>query len=470
MPDSLAHAPATPARRLTAWALVAAIFALGQAIEIAGGRFSILALIWASVGLAICIAVVAGFAERSRTEPSERALLAFGAAVLSVQILQLWNGDPTGPIAASFDWSWFQCGLLFGGVAGLAGLYAPSALRKGLILLLLALHLALGVWTVRARPEPDIDVFVFQQEASRALAAGENPYRLAMPDRYDANESAKFYAPGWAEGGRLRFGFPYPPLSLLLAFPGFLFGGDHRLAQVVATTLAGAAIAFLARGRMGALAAALFLFTPRGFYVLELGWTEPFPVLLFALFLWAAARAPRGRPWLLGAQFAVKQYLIVIAPLLPLLAPWSLPARRLPRLALQALGVTAAIAAPFVLWDPQAFYTSVVAVHLAQPYRPDSLTFLALLPEATARALSILPLLAAFGAIGLALRRGARTPTGFSAAAGLTLLAFFSCSKQAHANYYYLVIGVLAVALAAIDTPAIDSQETADQNLPVRST
>ena len=461
--------PAVGARRLAAWALVAAIFSLGQALENGGGRFSIFALFWVTAGLLALGAVVAGLPERSRSAPSGRALLLFGAAVFAVQILEQWNGDPTGPIAASFDWSWFQCGLLAAGAAGIAGFYVRPSLRPVLILFLLALHLALGIWTVRSRPEPQIDVFAFQQEASRALGAGENPYRVAMPNIYDAEEAARLYAPGWTDGGRLRFGFPYPPLSLLLAFPGYLLG-DHRLAQAVAATLAGAAIAFLARGRMGPLAAALFLFTPRGFYVLEMGWTEPFAVLLFALFLQAAVRAPRGRPWLLGALLSAKQYLVVLAPLLPLLAPWGLPARRLPRLALQALGVAATIALPFVLWDPRAFYTSVVAVHLAQPYRPDSLTYLALLPDEAARALSFLPLLAACGAIVLALRRGPRTPSGFAAAAGLTLLAFFSCSKQAHANYYYLAIGVLAAALAAADLPAIDSGEGADQNLPVGST
>ncbi|MEP7009951.1 MAG: hypothetical protein ABJC13_06485 [Acidobacteriota bacterium] len=464
--------PASPTRRISAWALVAAIFALGQGVEVGGARFSVLGLAWVGVGLAICVALVGGIAglgRTNRTAPSERALFAFGAAVFAIQILQMFNGDPAGPIGDSFDWSWFGCGLLLAGVVGFAGLHAPAGWRKGLVFLLLALHLALGIWTVRSQPQPKIDVFVFQQEGSRALAGGENPYRLAMPDIYDEEESAKLYAPGWWQGDRLRFGFPYPPLSLLLAFPGYLFGGDPRLAQVVATTLAGALIAFLAPGRMGTLAAALFLFTPRGFYVLEQGWTEPFPVLLFAAFLWAAVRAPRGRPWLLGALFAVKQYLIVLAPLLQLLAPWSLPARRLPRLALQALGIALAITAPFVLWDPRAFYTSVVAVHLAQPYRPDSLTFLALLPDAVARKLAFLPPLAAIGAIGLALRRGARTPPGFSVACALTLLAFFSCSKQAHANYYHLAIGMLSVALAAIDAP-IDTPETADQNLPVRST
>jgi hypothetical protein len=141
------------------------------------------------------------------------------------------------------------------------------------------------------------------------------------------------------------------------------------------------------------------------------------------------------------------------------------PKKSLARLVLQALAVAFAITAPFVLWDPAAFYTSVIAVHLAQPYRPDSLTFLALLPDSTATSLAILSPLAALGALGLALARGPRTPSGFAAAAALVLFAFFAFGKQAHANYFYLVTGMLCAALAAIDTP-----RAADQNLPVRST
>lgn len=454
-------APTATARRLSAFALVAAIFALGQAIEVGGARFSIQGLTWVGVALAICLAIVAGLTDRSRTEPSERALFAFGAAVFSVQILQLFNSDPSVSIDPTFDWTWFQVGILFAGGAGLAGLFASPAWRNRLSVLLLALHLVLGVWIVRSQRNPAIDVFVFQEVASRALVVGGDPYRLSMPDIYTAEDSAKLYAPGWSVGGRLRFGFPYPPLSLLLALPGSLLG-DHRFAQLMAITIAAAAIAFLRPSRLGTLAMALFLFHPRGFYVLEQAWTEPFVIMLFATFLFAAVRAPRGAPWLLGLLLAVKQYLILILPLLPLLAPWCVPKKNLPRLALQALAVAVAITAPFVLWDPGAFYTSVVAVHLAQPYRPDSLTFLALLPDSTAAALAILSPLAALGALGLALARGPRTPSGFAAAAALVLFAFFAFGKQAHANYFYLVTGMLCAALAAIDTP-----RAADQNLPV---
>lgn len=447
--------PSTTGQRASAWALLVAIFALGQAIEVSA-RFSRFGLIWLGVALVSCVLLSVGLPAKSRTGPSARALVVFGAAVFAVQILEQFNSDPSAPINLALDWSWIQCGVLLAGGLGLASFFAPPNRRKQLTIALLGLHLALGVWVVRSRPNPAIDVFVIQQEASRELAAGRNPYRFAMPDIYSAEESAKLYAPGWSVGGRLRFGLLYPPMSLLLAFPGFLLFDDHRFAQLVATTLAGGAIAFVRPSPFSALAAALFLFNPRGFFVLEQAWTEPLVMVLFAAFLWTAIRAPRGAPWLLGLLLATKQYLVLIVPALPLLVPWCLPKKELPRLALQALGVAAAVTLPFVLWDPGAFYNSVIAVHLAQPYRPDSLTYLALLPDSTALALALSPLAAlpALAALGLALARSPRTPAGFSTAAALTLIAFFSFSKQAHLNYYYLVTGILCAALALVAAPA----------------
>ncbi len=438
--------------RASAWALLVAIFAVGQAIEV-GGRSSHLGLIWLGVALASCALLNAGLPAKGRTAPSTRALVIFGAAVFGVQILELFNSDLSDPIGLAFDWSWIQCGVLLAGVLGLAGLFSPPAPRKVLTIALLGLHLALGAWVIRLQPNPAIDVFVIQQEASREFAAGRNPYRYSMPDIYTSEESAKLYPPGWSSDGRLRFGLLYPPMSLLLAFPGYLFAGDHRFAQLVATTLAGAAIAFVRPSRFSALAAALFLFNPRGLYILEQAWTEPLVMMLFAAFLWTAVRAPRGAPWLLGLVLATKQYLVLIVPALPLLVPWCVPKKELPRFALQALGVAAAVTLPFVLWDPGAFYNSVIALHLAQPYRPDSLTYLALLPDSIAEALakhSPLAALAALGALGLALARGPRTPSGFSTAAAFALLAYFSFNKQAHINYYYLATGILCAALALV--------------------
>ena len=47
---------------------------------------------------------------------------------------------------------------------------------------------------------------------------GANPYAITFPDIYRQN--GDFYGPGLSVGGRLQFGFPYFPLSLLLVDAG----------------------------------------------------------------------------------------------------------------------------------------------------------------------------------------------------------------------------------------------------------
>ena len=74
-------------------------------------------------------------------------------------------------------------------------------------------------------------------------------------------------------------------------------------------------------GRVGFAAAALFLLSPRGFYVLEHGWTEPFVVMLLAATVFCACRRPRWTPLMLGLLLFSKQYIFIALPAMLLLAP-----------------------------------------------------------------------------------------------------------------------------------------------------
>jgi hypothetical protein len=163
-------------------------------------------------------------------------------------------------------------------------------------LLVLAAHLLLGAWMIRSSPRPHIDVFIFQQGGAQALLHGDNPYAVRYPDIYrDTRQGDRpVYGPGLSGDGKLAFGFPYPPLSLLLSTAGYVALGDHRYAQLIAMTLAGALIAYSRPGRgvsrVALLAAAGLLFTPRVFFVLGRGWTEPFVVLGLAGVVFVARR------------------------------------------------------------------------------------------------------------------------------------------------------------------------------------
>src|SRR5262249_5442932 len=174
---------------------------------------------------------------------------------------------------------------------------------------------------------PQIDVFLFQRDSIAALLHGENPYAITFPDIY--RSSPFFYGPGLSVGGRLAFGFPYPPLSLFLAMPGQILAGDFRYSQLAAMTLSGGLMAYSRPSPVASAAGAVFLFTPRMFFVLEESWTEPFVVLLLALIVFLASRAPKLVPYAFGLFLAVKQYLVIVIPLLVLLLPRPVERREL---------------------------------------------------------------------------------------------------------------------------------------------
>jgi hypothetical protein len=259
-------------------------------------------------------------------------------------------------------------------------------------------------------------------------------------------------------GGLVFIGHPYPPLGLLLGLPGYLLGGDVRYSLLAALTLAGACLAWTGRGTLGIAAALLLLFTPRGLYVLECAWTEPHAVLCLAALALASARAPRLVPVALGLLLASKQYLALAAPGVLLLAG---PGRRWPVLR-RGLIVAAAVTAPFLLWDPVAFWRDVVALQFHERFRPDSLSLLSLVAHSGGPRLgSWLTLLAGGAALAAALWRAPRTPAGFAASLAFALLAFFLFGKKAFANYYFFAIACLCTALALTDpAPGAHGRDT----------
>src|SRR5262249_833902 len=259
----------------------------------------------------------------------------------------------------------------------------------------------------------------------------------------------RIYGPTVSVAGRLTIGFPYPPLSLLMSLPGHLFG-DYRYSHLLAMTGAAALMAHLRPTRLATFGATLFLFTPRTFYVLEEGWTEPLVVLLLAAVVFTAGRTPQILPVSLGRVISSKEYAFFALPLVPLILPQ--PFRWMTYLRVVALAalVAVAITLPFFLWHPSGFWRSVIIAQVLQPFRADALSYISWFarhgrepwPQSIA-------FIIAGGAIALSLWRVKRTPAGFAAATALTYALFFAFSKQAFCNYYYFVIGALCVAISA---------------------
>ncbi|HET6339579.1 MAG TPA: hypothetical protein VFG30_40490 [Polyangiales bacterium] len=407
-----------------AWTIAAV--ALGYAVQLGNGHLNAGAIPMLTIALGLTTAVVV--APRVRSVPDGEVFVVSGLLVgLGFQSWHLLSTLPAIYIANHSDAAvepFFQ-----GSVAALvlSGVLAGAHHAKTRVIAMsiaLGLHFALGVWLIHASPKPDIDTFVFQKEGVAALLSGNNPYRL--------------------------FGYPYPPLCLLFATLGSLLGGDFRYSQLFAMTLAGALIAALGAWRRSAtLAAMLLLFTPRGFFVLEQSWTEPYLVCLLAAVALSARRGLRATPWLTGLLLVVKQYMFVLMPLV-----WLLPrpaSARNWRTFLGTAAISGAIVTlPFLLFGPTPFLRSVVFLQFLQPFRPDALSFPALWLSQGAEPLPeyVLFVVAAC-AIALALWRSPRTTAGFCGAVALTYLCFFAFAKQAFCNYYYFVIGALCCAIAS---------------------
>lgn len=451
-------APATAEEREYArWlapVFVIAVVVIGRAMQIQNGSLHPVAMFWIAVALVLVIAatVVPRPRRFARFDGWAVPLLALGGLV--VQIGQLYAALPgtflrlpEGSLE-TFYWGLAALAVIGGSVAH-AGSRRAIALQIGAFVVV---HFALGIWMIQHTRAPHIDVHVFHRDAIAALRNGIDPYGITFRNIYLDDV---FYGQGLSVDGRLQFGFPYFPLSLLTAMPGQLLAGDHRYSQLVAMELAAILMAFARPAGFGPTAAVLYLTTPRIFFVLEQSWTEPFVVLGLAAVVFAACRHSRAVPWLFGAFIALKQYLVFALPAALMLLKWPLDRSPLLRWFGKAALVGAVVTLPFVAWNPAAFWHSVVMLQLHQPFRPEALSFLAWWAS---RGHEQPPTVIAFVAMAIgyaiSMRRLPRTPAGFSAVVAVTFFSFFAFNKQAFCNYYFFVVGALAVSLAAWRQPS----------------
>ena len=431
-----------------AWTIAAV--ALGYAVQIGDGHLHLDAMWWLSAALILTLAVVIAPRTLHVGRRSETLVIAGLVVALAFQFWQLLQRTPGIYLTDSHDRALepFRHGILL--VAVLSGALAGIdrwQWRVSVMGLVLAVHFALGVWLIQASPKPFIDTFVFQRDAVDALLSFRNPYRLQYPNIYPDESN---YGPGLFVNNRSRFGYPYPPLCLLFATVGKLVGGDFRYSQLIAMTLSGGLIAALGKlHRIPMLAATLFLFTPRGFFVLEQSWTEPYLVCLFAAVVLSARRASKATPWVTGLLLVAKQHAVFLLPLLWLLPKAAGVRNRRPFFA-KAAAIGAVVTLPWFLIRPMPFIRSVALFQFRQPFRPDALSYMAL---GSLLGWGLVPqysvFIAALAGIGLALWRSPRTTAGFCGAAALMYFGFFAIAKQAFANYYYFEIGLLCCAIAA---------------------
>jgi len=429
-------------------ALTLLVVVLGHAVDLNDGRYGSVEIVWLSVSIALCLIGIISPRWPDLESWCVRllpAIIAVGIADQSVYLLMRMRSDP-------------QITLAFATIAilGLIQFFNLRRLRLPVMAIMVVAFFAAGeiAFNIHSK-NPGIDVFMFQSNACWALSHGLNPYTFHYPDIYPPN--APYYGPGIVDSsGMLTVGFPYPPLSLFFALPGYLLGGDVRYSHVVAMGLSAGLIVAARPGRIAALAATLLLLTPRSIYVLDLAWTEPFLVLTFSFVMFCVCRWPQALPYALGLYFSTKQYTILTIPLLPLLIEGPHHWRTLGSILFKAALVIAAINLPFFIWNPHAFFRALVVFQFLQPFRDDALSYLVFIKYHVRGRhapvwISLLPLVVI---IPLSLRRLASSPAGFAAAVTAVHLFFFAFNKQAFCNYYYFVIATACWSIAAASFPS----------------
>ena len=383
-------------------------------------------------------------------DPTVRALKSLGKRpVVTVLAVAIALEAITLPTRAPIASVWYVTAHLVLAAIGLHALLFAKRWRFVQLVLVAAGHFAVMAWMISAGGLPDIDVYVIQQEGAAALLHGVNPFGLTF-ELVQPPGSPPVYAPEVIEGDRLNFGFIYPPLSLLMAVPGYAIAGDYRYGAAAALAVAAVIIAAIRPGQLGTGAALLVLFAPMTQQVLFWGWTDPFVILLLAITIFLASRQAATTPIGLGLLIASKQYM---APLVLLGAVLLRQVRARvgwPAILGVPVGVATLTVLPFLLWDAGALIYSTVTVHLLQPFRPDSLSIPAMLVRAGFEELpSVVGFLLAGAVFALVAWRAERTPSGFCVATAVFLMVFFLFGKQAFLHYYFLVLAVLACGIAA---------------------
>jgi len=437
-----------------------AAFALGQALQNGNGGLTFPATVWLTVALVCAAAGVMAHYRQARLGLQQ---IVYGVLTLGLvwqigQLVTVLPGIYLVPMSYA-NFQRFQAGVLIAGCLAVLSL-APAAwlrpkLRTTLVGLTLVVVFCVGVWVIRASPNPKIDTYVFQQSSGLALLQGQNPYRVTPPNIYGHME---FYGAELVKDGRMTIGNPYPPLSVSLSTLGFIVGGDIRYSHLLAIVLASALIAGLRPGRAARLAAYLVLFTPRVFFIVEQSWTEPFVLLGVVLTVFCALRRPRWTPLALGLLLASKQYMPFLLPVAVLLLPRKATWRDWAWLFGGSVGVAVIVTAPLALWDVPAFLWNVGWAQWYQVFRLDALSYLAIYARAFGQPPSqFISFIALLCALLFCWRYAPRSPEGFASALAFSLGIFFAFNKQAFANYYFLVVGALCGAFAALPPRAADS-------------
>ncbi len=301
-----------------------------------------------------------------------------------------------------------------------------------------------------------IDVGLFLDGGLDALAHGQSPYAITIENPYPPDLTEIYYGPGVVQDGRVMYGFPYLPATLLLDLPVHLVADVSWMHLMVVAAATGLAWR-MTTDHLGRAAVLMLALSPATSYVILGYWVETLMVGLLTLCVWGLLRGKRWATVLgLGLLFSSKQYALFFLPAL-----WPVLRRAGWRVLLGAAALGAVVVGAFVLMDPHAFFRSVVELQFKQPFRDDAISLLPGLRAAFGDfprwALAASPFAGLVVSAFVALRT-TPGPTSFSLCVGLGLLTSVLFSKFGFVNYY-MFIGS-ALLLAGVTWPADDPRQT----------
>ena len=418
---------------------------LGRALQIFDGRYDPIALIWLTLALGVATAGIATMRAAPVGREGDRGVCALLGLAVAWQVGSLWSWPPGVHLRDFGHLGPFYWGIALQAAVIAMGLFGTPWMRRAWLPACLMIYLVLGIWVIHQSPSPYIDVFVVTRAAIRAALRWRDPYAITIPNIY--GPATSYYSPEMLSGDRVLIGYPYPPLSLLLAIPGQWWFGDYRYSYLAANALSAALMGYIRPGVRSKLAGALFITTPRIFYVVEQGWSEPGAILLLAITVFFLVRRARATPWAAGLFLVAKQYLVFAAPLVWRLAHKTADPRRfLTRASMAALALTL----PWLIRHPVTFVENVVLLQTREPFRGDALSYISWAARSGWGAGTIVWAVgAAVVGVALTLVVTPATPAGFAAGVGFFCLLTFAFGSKAFANYYFLVIAAFCCAVAA---------------------
>lgn len=431
---------------------------LGHTLQISNGFYDPSALAWLTC--AFLLVLIGGLAHRwsNGTAGALVAVILAGGVALQLAVL-LFNRSPLIYMAEGTSLAVFRALLIIEGLAIALGIAGVPTLRRLWFPAVLVVSLALGIWTIRTSPEPFIDVVEVHKEAIGALLKGSDPYRITFQNVYPPEMSRLFYNPAALAGNRVMFSYPYPPASLLFVVPGQVLFGDYRYAELALLVAAAAFIGWSRPGLSAKLAACLLLTTPRLWFVIEQGWTEPVGIFVLAATVYLLIRGSIPAGAAAGILVVTKQYLGFAALAVIRLAFYR--PRDWRRTAAAGLLAAAAVTLPFVIKHPNAFFRNVVWLQTLEPFRMDSLSFVSWAARSGWGQGSYLWAVGAAAIVAaLTIVTTRNSESGFAAAVSLTTFSLFVFGSKAFCNYYFFVIGALCSTVAAYPTEKISTPPT----------